>query len=110
MAPDRPQVDTTNTVCQYCHYRWDSHSDHELLTLAGVSGDASECASRLRNTGTETEPVLCDDQGLGCQFAKTRNVTMRRSLTITRPEVTLVAILAVFGERPRYPQPLYYGN
>jgi hypothetical protein len=28
----------------------------------------------------------------------------------TRPDVTLVAILAVFGERPRYPQPLYYGN
>ena len=28
----------------------------------------------------------------------------------TRPDVTLVAILAVFRERPRYPQPLYYGN
>ena len=47
MAPDRPQVDTVNTVCHYCHYRGASHPDQELLTLAGVSGDASECASRL---------------------------------------------------------------
>jgi hypothetical protein len=67
---------------------WASHSDQELLTLAGVSGDASECASRLftfeSNTQeTETGPVLCDDQGLGCQFAEsqTRNATMRQSLT-----------------------------
>ena len=47
MAPDRPQVDKVNTVCHYCQYRGASHPDQELLTLAGVSGDASECASRL---------------------------------------------------------------
>jgi hypothetical protein len=92
---------------------WASHSDQELLTLAGVSGDASECANRLftfeSNTQeTETGPVLCDDQGLGCQFAEsqTRNATMRRSLTRLGSNWRW-RFLAVFRERPRYPQPLY---